>query len=200
MIDVSKYTKVAEYKDGNLHWLEDRDINAVYLIMIGNDSYIGSSKYLYMRIQEHASQLRRSNHTDKMQEAFNKIGKFDVYTIARGIDPQNLRLSEIGYIDELKPTLNINSLDFKKSNMYRIKEILDQKGMTAKQLADRMNVTPQYISGIIREHGSASVSVLSNIAKILEVPLSSLFDDFISSDDSFVCPYCGNKLYIKKKN
>lgn len=84
--------------------------------------------------------------------------------------------------------------------MYRIKEILDQKGMTAKQLADKMGVTPQYISGIIREQGSASVSVLSNIAKVLEVPLASLFDDYVSSDDSFICPYCGNKLHITKNN
>ena len=55
--------------------------------------------------------------------------------------------------------------------MYRIKEILDEKGISAKNLAERMGVTPQYISGIIREKGSASISVLSNIAKELNVPV-----------------------------
>ena len=82
--------------------------------------------------------------------------------------------------------------------MYRIKEILDQKGMTQQMLAEKMGVSPQYISGIIREQDGASVTMLSNIAKILGVPLASLFDDYVSSDDSFVCPHCGNKLYIKK--
>ena len=37
--------------------------------------------------------------------------------------------------------------------MYRIKEILDEKGISAKNLAERMGVTPQYISGFIREKG-----------------------------------------------
>lgn len=84
--------------------------------------------------------------------------------------------------------------------MYRIKEILDQKGMTQQMLAEKMGVSPQYISGIIREQDGASVTMLSNIAKILEVPLASLFDDYVSSDDTFVCPYCGNKLHVTKKD
>ncbi|MEE0882247.1 MAG: helix-turn-helix transcriptional regulator [Bacteroidales bacterium] len=82
--------------------------------------------------------------------------------------------------------------------MYRIKEILSQKGMTAKQLAEAMNVTPQYISGIVRETGSASVEVLSNIAKILEVPISSLFEDYVSSENTICCPKCGARFELKE--
>lgn len=89
--------------------------------------------------------------------------------------------------------------------MYRIKEILDQKGMTAKALADKMNATPQYISGIIRETGSASVTVLANIAKVLDVPVSSLFADYkngrcgITHFDgaTIVCPDCGREIKVK---
>lgn len=84
--------------------------------------------------------------------------------------------------------------------MYRIKDILNEKGMTAKELAERMGVTPQYISGIIRETGSASVSVLSNIAKILEVPVAALFDDFnqCSQNSLFIeCPYCHKKINVE---
>lgn len=81
--------------------------------------------------------------------------------------------------------------------MFRIKEILDQKGITAKELANRMNVTPQYISGIIRESGSASVSVLSKIANELNVPLSSLFDDYMKESSGDRCPYCGGALRIR---
>lgn len=85
--------------------------------------------------------------------------------------------------------------------MYRIKEILDEKGISAKALAERMGVTPQYISGIIREKGSASISVLSNIAKELNVPLASLFDDYQSKCEgnsiNVTCPYCGQPISIK---
>lgn len=84
--------------------------------------------------------------------------------------------------------------------MFRIKEILDAKGISAKELADRMGVTPQYISGIIREKGSASVSVLSNIAKELGVPLSSLFDDYPGDNKASigsVCPHCGREIVVE---
>lgn len=85
--------------------------------------------------------------------------------------------------------------------MYRIKEILDEKGISAKVLAEKMGVTPQYISGIIREKGSASVSVLSNIAKELDVPLSSLFDDYQTASPNNIvnatCPHCGKEIRIE---
>ena len=84
--------------------------------------------------------------------------------------------------------------------MYRIKEILDQKGLTQQMLAEKMGVSPQYISGIIREQDGASVTMLSNIAKVLEVPVASLFEDYISNDNTIICPYCGNKLHITKQD
>ena len=83
--------------------------------------------------------------------------------------------------------------------MYRIREILKQKGMTSKELAEKMGVTPQYISGIIRETGSASVDVLANIAKILNVPVSSLFEDYVSNENSITCPKCGARFVLDEK-
>lgn len=47
MIEFDKIEKVAEYKDGDLNWLEGRDINAVYVILVGDEYYIGSSHYVY---------------------------------------------------------------------------------------------------------------------------------------------------------
>ena len=47
MIKFDKIEKVAEYKDGELNWLEGRDINAVYVILVGDEYYIGSSHYVY---------------------------------------------------------------------------------------------------------------------------------------------------------
>ena len=64
-----------------------------------------------------------------------------------------------------------------------------------------MGVTPQYISGIIREKGSASISVLSNIAKELNVPLASLFDDYqdvpTNNSVNVICPHCGKEINVE---
>lgn len=68
-----------------------------------------------------------------------------------------------------------------------------------------MGVTPQYISGIIREKGSASISVLSNIAKELNVPLASLFDDYKSevkitgNAPTILCPHCHQPIELEVK-
>lgn len=87
--------------------------------------------------------------------------------------------------------------------MFRIGQILDEKGISAKALAERMNVTPQYISSIITERGSASVRVLQNIAKELDVPLSALFDDYNKEYKVYVmncvCPHCGKRIVIEIK-
>lgn len=84
--------------------------------------------------------------------------------------------------------------------MFRIGQILNEKGLSAKALAERMNVTPQYISGIITERGSASVRVLQKIAKELDVPLAALFDDYDKNytvlSTNGVCPHCGKKITI----
>lgn len=82
--------------------------------------------------------------------------------------------------------------------MLRLKEILAEQGVTGKQLAERMGVTPQYISGIVRGTGSASIEALSNIAKHLNVPVSSLFADY---KNGFVarCPKCGQEFEIEIK-
>lgn len=82
--------------------------------------------------------------------------------------------------------------------MLRLKEVLSEQGVTGKQLAEKMGVTPQYISGIVRGTGSASIEVLSNIAKNLNVPISSLFSDYKSG---FIakCPKCGQEFEVELK-
>lgn len=83
--------------------------------------------------------------------------------------------------------------------MLRLKEVLAEQGLTGKQLAEEMGVTPQYISGIVRGTGSASIEVLSNIAKILNVPLSSLFSDYQKPTNSIkiTCPNCHQELEVE---
>lgn len=83
-------------------------------------------------------------------------------------------------------------------SVLRLKEVLSEKGVTGKQLADMMGVTPQYISGIVRGANSASIEVLSTIAKHLEVPISSLFADY---DKGVIikCPKCGLEFDVNIK-
>ncbi|MBR4014810.1 MAG: helix-turn-helix transcriptional regulator [Anaerotignum sp.] len=57
----------------------------------------------------------------------------------------------------------------------KIKAIRMEKGMTAKELAEKSEVTPGYISQIERNLISPSLSVLMRIAEGLEIPLVSLF-------------------------
>lgn len=86
----------------------------------------------------------------------------------------------------------------KENNMLRLKEVLSEQGVTGVQLAEKMGVTPQYISGIVREKGSASIDVLSKIASILGVPISSLFEDYKKTSTNILnCPHCGKSISIK---
>ena len=59
----------------------------------------------------------------------------------------------------------------------KIKFIRTEKGITGKQLAEKAEVTPGYISQIERNLISPSLSVLMRIAEVLEIPLVSLFTE-----------------------
>lgn len=66
----------------------------------------------------------------------------------------------------------------------RIREILAFKGMTNRALADKMQVSPQYISNILT--GSAlSLNALSKIADVLEVEVGDLFVSSSNPDLQF---------------
>lgn len=78
----------------------------------------------------------------------------------------------------------------------RIKEILKERNMTGKSLAESMGKAPQYISNVINGGKGISINSLEEIAKHLNVPISSLFADYKSSSGSLVCPHCGKELKI----
>lgn len=80
---------------------------------------------------------------------------------------------------------------------FRIKSIIAAQGMTVKSLAEKMEVTPQYLSGIINEKSSPTVATLEKIAKALDVPTSSLFTDYLTPSQSVaICPHCGGRINI----
>lgn len=57
----------------------------------------------------------------------------------------------------------------------RIKEILIEKGMTSKELAEKMGKSKQYISNILTGGKGMSIATLADIAKILDVEFRDLF-------------------------
>ena len=81
---------------------------------------------------------------------------------------------------------------------FRIKSVIAARGMTTKTLADKMGVKPQSISAIINEKTNPNISTLEKMAEALEVPVASLFADYLSPNTAIViCPQCGGRSKIK---
>lgn len=80
----------------------------------------------------------------------------------------------------------------------RIKEIMKERKMTGKSLAEIMGKRPQYISNIINGGKGVSINSLEEIARYLNVPISSLFADYTDNGASgqFKCPHCGKDFKI----
>ena len=91
--------------------------------------------------------------------------------------------------------LNQNDME-----VFRIKEILDQKGWKSKDLAEKLGTSPQYISRIHRGDASISIPRLQEIANILGVTIPELFSDYKTTvtvePGTLVCPHCGNKIKL----
>ena len=106
MIDVSKYKKIGEYRNGVMTWLSSDITNVVYLIMFGCESYIGSSINVHSRFQSFISSLKREKCVSmKVQNAFDKNCSFDLYAI-EFTNSDNLREKEEFYINTMHPSLN----------------------------------------------------------------------------------------------
>ena len=81
----------------------------------------------------------------------------------------------------------------------RIKEILKERNMTGKSLAESMGKAPQYISNVINGGKGVSINSLEEIAKHLNVPISSLFADYNRGNGAsgeLRCPHCGKEIKI----
>ena len=106
MIDVSKYEKIGEYRNGEMIWISPKNENMVYLISFGNEFYIGSSVNIRNRFQAFTSVLERGKcGSPKVQSAFDMNCAFDLYVIEL-TDRDNLRKREEFYINTINPSLN----------------------------------------------------------------------------------------------
>lgn len=107
MVDVSQYKKIAEFRDGSLHWLSDDIKNIVYIMVFGEDYYIGSTREIRRRFSQYVPALKHGKyHAKRLQTAFDRVGQFDVYKIEGRVPLRTLREREDYYLNLLKPTLN----------------------------------------------------------------------------------------------
>lgn len=89
-------------------------------------------------------------------------------------------------------------------SMLRLKELIKERNLTYREIAQGLNVSPQYVSNVVNGHENVTLSVLSRFAHLLGVQVVELFDGYTKPQklpewgQSF-CPYCGNVLLIKRR-
>lgn len=82
---------------------------------------------------------------------------------------------------------------------YCIKELLKERSMTQKELAQKIGISTVSLNRYMT--GNPSVSSLEKVAEALNVEISELFvhRKTVETVPAFKCPHCGNKLYIEIK-
>lgn len=70
------------------------------------------------------------------------------------------------------------------ANYQLIKELCEQKGLTMKSLADKLEISETGLYQILRNQ-STKVKTLEEIARVLDVPISSFFSDDLNDRLNF---------------
>lgn len=88
--------------------------------------------------------------------------------------------------------------------MYRIKEVMIEKGIKSKDLAEKLGKTKQYISNVVNGSANVSMQMLSEIANALDVPLWMLIasreEVFGNQSTTIVCPKCGSRFKLEEES
>ena len=84
----------------------------------------------------------------------------------------------------------------------RLKEVLNEKGITAKKLAELTGLTEMGVSKIVNGKSHPNEDTIKRIANVLEIPCGCLFDDYEeflakSQETLLKCPKCGHRIKLK---
>ncbi|MDE7465296.1 MAG: helix-turn-helix domain-containing protein [Muribaculaceae bacterium] len=77
----------------------------------------------------------------------------------------------------------------------RIKELLKQKGITAKELAAKLNLSEGALSQSL--NGNPTVERLTQIASALGVSVAELFEAPAADTAVITCPHCGKSITLQ---
>lgn len=77
----------------------------------------------------------------------------------------------------------------------RIKEVIKEKSLTIKELADKMGVNRVTLSNSV--NGNPTIETLNKIADALNVQVTELFEKPESGAAYLTCPHCKKSIIIK---
>lgn len=80
-------------------------------------------------------------------------------------------------------------------SILRLKEILNEKGIKGKELAEKVNVTQASISNIVNGNSFPKPELLQDIAKVLDIDIRDLFTS-TKEDDKETIYVLRNDSYI----
>ena len=99
--------KLLEFKDGEIIWNLGDEISIVYLLVIGDESYVGTTYQPRNRLNCHLGSLLKGKHQNPLiQNKFDETGSFIVYLLEDCRGDINRFEREKYYIYKLQPTLN----------------------------------------------------------------------------------------------
>lgn len=78
-----------------------------------------------------------------------------------------------------------------------IKELCTEKGITMKDLAEKVGLSANMLSMAISGRAGLSLKSLRSIADVLGVTIGELFADSRQSAGKVYCPHCGKELTIE---
>ncbi|MCR4800374.1 MAG: helix-turn-helix domain-containing protein [Bacteroidales bacterium] len=80
--------------------------------------------------------------------------------------------------------------------MLRVKELLKERGLTAKELAKQLGIAEASLSMQIKNGANPTLSSLEKIAKALDVPVYDLFEKPHTLNGTVTCPHCGKPIEL----
>lgn len=84
--------------------------------------------------------------------------------------------------------------------LVRIKEVMNEKGVSSVKLAEMVNVSKVTISNLINNKTMPSIDTLEKIATALDVPIWQLFaspSEVASKSTMIKCPHCGKMFELE---